>query len=171
MLLFVICCWIKSLQRYWKLAVVDASKQGTNMYFLAANIMQCWHVSKWIWTIFHNIQDAKGNLYKSFWLLSNSDEIAFLQELFVVQHTHTHTHPFNSPLFRTTRVSWYQKGKTNQEKVSGSGISWAVCKSAPRSGQITIPAPHHSVFYRSDVFPATQPTASKHWRHVMQQFL
>jgi len=35
----------------------------------------------------------------------------------------THTHPFNSPLFRTTRVSWYQKGKTNQEKVSGSGIS------------------------------------------------
>jgi len=22
-------------------------------------------------------------------------------------------HPFNSPLFRTTRVNWYQKGKTN----------------------------------------------------------
>ena len=28
-------------------------------------------------------------------------------------HTHTHTHPFNGPLFRTTRVSRYQKGKTN----------------------------------------------------------
>ena len=26
---------------------------------------------------------------------------------------HTHTHPFNGPLSRTTRVSWYQKGKTN----------------------------------------------------------
>ena len=25
----------------------------------------------------------------------------------------THTQPFNSPLSRTTRVSWYQKGKTN----------------------------------------------------------
>jgi len=25
-------------------------------------------------------------------------------------HTHTHTHPFNGPLFRTTRVSQYQKG-------------------------------------------------------------
>ena len=33
-----------------------------------------------------------------------------------------------------------------QETVSGIGISWAVCKSAPRSRQITIPAPHHSVF-------------------------
>ena len=30
--------------------------------------------------------------------------------------------------------------------MSGSGISWAICKSAPRSRQITMPAPHHSVF-------------------------
>ena len=33
-----------------------------------------------------------------------------------------------------------------QETVSGSGISWAICKSAPRSRQITMPAPHRSVF-------------------------
>ena len=33
-----------------------------------------------------------------------------------------------------------------QETVSGSGISWAICKSARRSRQITMPAPHHSVF-------------------------
>ena len=52
-----------------------------------------------------------------------------------------------------------------QETVSGSGISWAICKSAPRSRQITTPAPHHSVFYRPDALPAAQPTASKHWRH------
>ena len=51
-----------------------------------------------------------------------------------------------------------------QETVSGSGISWAICKSTPRSRQITMPAPHHSVFYRPDALPATQPTASKHWR-------
>ena len=58
-----------------------------------------------------------------------------------------------------------------QETVSGSGISWAVCKSAPRSKQITTPAPHHSVFYRPDALPAAQPTASNmylklpfHWR-------
>ena len=53
-------------------------------------------------------------------------------------HTHTHTHPFNGPLSRTTRVSRYQKGEPiwillKQETVSGSGISWAICKSAPRS--------------------------------------
>ena len=34
-----------------------------------------------------------------------------------------------------------------QETVSGSGISWAICKSAPCSRQITMPAPHHSLFY------------------------
>jgi len=51
-----------------------------------------------------------------------------------------------------------------QETVSGSGISWAICKSADRSRHITMPAPHHSVFYRPDALPATQPTVSKHWR-------
>ena len=50
-----------------------------------------------------------------------------------------------------------------QEAVCGSGISWAVCKSASRFRQITTPAPHHSVFYWPDALPATQPTASKHW--------
>ena len=51
-----------------------------------------------------------------------------------------------------------------QETVSGSGISWAIWKSAPRSRQITMPAPHRSVFYRPDALPAAQPTVSKHWR-------
>jgi len=63
-------------------------------------------------------------------------------------------------------------GKTNldlleQEIVSDSGISWAICKSAPRFRQIAIPATHHSVFHRPDALPATQPTASKHWRLVV----
>ena len=49
-----------------------------------------------------------------------------------------------------------------QETASGSGISWAVCKSAPRSKQITMPAPHHSFVYRPDALPAAQPTVSKH---------
>ena len=82
-----------------------------------------------------------------------------------------HTHPFNGSLSGTTRASRYQKGKPiwillKQETVSGSGISWAICKSAPCSRQITTPAPHHSVFYRPDALPAAQPTASKHWRHA-----
>jgi len=77
-----------------------------------------------------------------------------------------HTHPFNGPFSGTTRVSRYQNGKPiwillKQETVSGSGISWAICKSAPRSRQIATPAPHQSVFYRLDAVPAAQPTASK----------
>jgi len=42
-----------------------------------------------------------------------------------------------------------------QETVSGSGISWAICKSALHSIHIAMPAPHHSVFYRPDALPAT----------------
>ena len=58
-----------------------------------------------------------------------------------------------------------------QETVSGSSISWAICKSASRSRQITMPAPHHSVFYRPDALPVAQPTASKHWRYLDSQYL
>ena len=35
-------------------------------------------------------------------------------------------------------------------------------KSLLHSRQITMPAPHRSVFYRPDALPAAQPTASKH---------
>ena len=66
-------------------------------------------------------------------------------------HTHTHTHTFNGPFSKTTQVSWYQKGKPiwillKRETVSGSGVSLAICKSAPCSRRTTMPAPHHSVF-------------------------
>jgi len=58
-------------------------------------------------------------------------------------------------------------GKSNldlleQEIVSGSGINWAICKSAPRPRHITMPALYHSVFYRPDALPAAHPTVSKH---------
>jgi len=74
------------------------------------------------------------------------------------------THLFNSPFSRTTQESQYQKGNTNLDftEARDSGISWNICKSAPRSRQVTTPAPHHSVFYRPDALPAAQPTASKH---------
>ena len=58
-----------------------------------------------------------------------------------------------------------------QETMSGSGISWAICKSAPRSRQITMPAPHHSVFYRPDALPDAQLTASKHWRQTVDPLI
>ena len=53
---------------------------------------------------------------------------------------------------------------------SGSGISFAICKSAPHSRQVTTPALHHSVFYRPDALPAAQPTASTHWRHGVNRW-
>jgi len=63
-------------------------------------------------------------------------------------------------------VSWHHKGKTKtsldfleKETVIGNGISWAICKSASWSRQISMPASYHSVFYRPDALPATQPTA------------
>ena len=49
-----------------------------------------------------------------------------------------------------------------QETVSGSGISWAICKSAPSSRQTTMPAPTTQFFCRPDALPAAQPTVSKH---------
>ena len=45
-----------------------------------------------------------------------------------------------------------------QETVSGSGISWTICKSAPRSRQITTPAPHHSFLQAG--CPSCRPTNS-----------
>jgi len=65
------------------------------------------------------------------------------------QHQKVHTHTIVLLLFwnlsGTTRVSRYQKGKTRkgktyldlleQETVSGSGICWAMCKSASHPRQ------------------------------------
>jgi len=39
-------------------------------------------------------------------------------------HTHTHTHTFNGPLFKTTRVSRYQKGKTNLDFTEARDSEW-----------------------------------------------
>ena len=43
----------------------------------------------------------------------------------------------------------------------GSGISWTMCQSAPRSRQTTTSTPHHSNFYTPDGLPDVQPTVSK----------
>ena len=72
---------------------------------------------------------------------------------------YTDTHPFNGPMSGTTgtrkvKPIWILP---KQDTVNGSGIRWAICKSAPRSRQITMSAPHHS-----DALPDVQPTASKH---------
>jgi len=59
--------------------------------------------------------------------LNHICETLSFSKLISKQHTRIQLHKW---------ASWHQKGKTNldlleQEIVSGSGISWAICKSAP----------------------------------------
>ena len=79
------------------------------------------------------------------------------------EHTHTHT--------RLTALcpglpGWAGTRKVKpiwilleQETVGGSGISWAICKSAPRSRQITTPAPRQWIFLQAGC-PSCRPTNS-----------
>ena len=87
-------------------------------------------------------------------------------------HTHTHTRARNARArARLTALCpglprWVGTRKIKpiwillkQETVSGSGISWDICNSAPRSKQITMPAPHHSVGLQAGC-PSCYPTNS-----------
>ena len=81
------------------------------------------------------------------------------------KHSNTHTHTRLTALFlglpgwagtRKVKPIWILM---KQETVSGSGNSLAICKSAPRSRQITMPAPHRSVFLQTRC-PSCRPTNS-----------
>ena len=85
-------------------------------------------------------------------------------------YTHTHKHTFNGPFSGTTRVSRYQKGKTNLDFTEARDSEWQlhqlghmqVCTSLQTDNHASTPP---LSFYRPDALPAAQPTASKHWRH------
>ena len=78
-------------------------------------------------------------------------------------------HPFNGPLSGTTRVSQYQKGKTNLDFTEARDSEWQwhqlghmqVCSSFQTDNHASTPP---LSFYRPDALPAAQPTASKHWK-------
>jgi len=80
----------------------------------------------------------------------------------------THTHPFNSPLSRTTWVSRYQKGKTNLDITEARDSEWqwhqlghmqTICTSLQTDNHAsTLPLS----FYSPDALPAAQPTVSKY---------
>ena len=94
---------------------------------------------------------------------NSNDQMLQLVSIQLLQKAHTHT-PFNGPFSGTTRVSRYQNGKTNldllkQETVSGSGISWATCKSAPSSRQIKAGCP--------SCRPTNSVKALKAKRHIL----
>ena len=94
--------------------------------------------------------------------------------MITTEHTHTHTHTTVLLLFwnlsGTTWVSRYQKGKTRkgktnldlleQEIVSGSGICWAICKSAPLH---LVPDNHTNIpplSFLQAGYPSCRPTNS-----------
>ena len=77
---------------------------------------------------------------------------------------HTHTHPFNGPLSRTTRMSWYQKGTINLDFTEARDSEWQwhqlghmqVCTSLQTDNHAST---HHSVFLQAGC-PSCRPTNS-----------
>ena len=112
----------------------------------------------------HN-QTMAMNLIYLFFNQSINQSISFIHQ------NRTHTHTTVSLLFwnmsGTTRVSRYQKRKTRkvktnldlleQEIVSGSGICWAICKSAPHHRQ---PRQHPTTQFFTGRIPFCRPTNS-----------
>jgi len=77
-----------------------------------------------------------------------------------------HTHTFNGSLAGTTRVSWYQKGKTNLDFTEARDSEWQwhqlghmqVCTSLRTDNHASTPP----LSFLQAGCP-TQPTVSKHW--------
>ena len=92
-------------------------------------------------------------IYRGFWYWRRNGVKAFEGTLFNQGSPGTHTHTRLTTLC-SGLPRWAGTRKVEpiwillkEETVSGSGISWAICKSVPRPRQITTPAPHHSVFF------------------------
>ena len=86
---------------------------------------------------------------------------------------YTHTHPFNGPLSGTTQVSRHQKGKTNLDFTGARDSEWQWHQLGHMQICTSLQTDNHAStsllsFYRPDALPATQPTASKHWRQMLQ---
>jgi len=80
--------------------------------------------------------------------------------------TSFYTH-LNGPLSGTTRVSRYQKGKTNLEFTGARDSEWQWHQLGHMQDCTSLQADNHAsttplFFYRPDALPAAQPTASKH---------
>jgi len=91
-------------------------------------------------------------------------------------NTHTHTNQFNDPLSGTTRVSWYQKGKTSLDSTESRDSEWQwhqlghmqVCTSLQTDNHASTP-PLSSFTGRMPFLSSNQQHQStegqsKHWR-------
>ena len=123
-----------------------------------------------------------GTVSLNSWDIGSMKKVLKKQIIYTLEpfsnHTHTHTHTrLTAPCPGLPGWASTRKVKPiwillKQETVHGSGISWAICKFAPRIRHITTPAPHHSVFTgRMPFLPpnqqcqSTESTFSNQW-HV-----
>jgi len=95
----------------------------------------------------------------------------FLQRLFTHTHTHARTHARTHTRLAvfsgTTRVSRYQKGKTNLNLTEAKESEWQWHQLGHIQVCTSLHTDNHAStsllsFYRPDALPAAQPTASKH---------
>ena len=93
---------------------------------------------------------TSGTVYHRLWpqMLQQTSKDPFIPPLVPLSVTFSSDSPAHPGLpgwagTRKVKPVWIL---LKQETVSGSGISWAICKSAPRSRQVTTPASHRSVF-------------------------
>ena len=152
------CCWPPAMQQSIDIAYPQGTQQQTNRTRLQRSIDGT--LCEWCQCFSGIWQTVTDEVSQKLPLL--------LQTIPLKQHTHTLLTVLCPRLpgwagTRKVKPVWIL---LKQETVSGNGICWAICKSAPRSSQKTMPVPHHSVFYRLDALPAAQPTVSKHWRLV-----
>ena len=161
-----------SCPSHWVTCYSIASVRSVTSIQLSSNSLSTdWHPGEYICFVC----DVWSCRYLSrFWLIEASVYYFLSQALgslpFLIRRTHTHTHthtytnPFNGlcpglPGWASTRKVKPIWILLKQKTVSGSGISWAICKSAPRSRQTTMPVPHHSVFLQAGC-PSCRPTNS-----------
>jgi len=110
-----------------------------------------WHAIVWAWERYLSETDSESCKTQT------------------LAHTHTQTHPFNVLFSGTTRVSRYQKGKTNLDFTEARGSEWQwhhldhmqVCTSLQTDNHTNTPP---LCFLQAESLPAAQPTVSKHWR-------
>ena len=159
---WVQCLWLRLHQSFSPVyrgrADVVSEGQGLSAYCMSAG---------WLCAVSSYIS-AAGAISLHYLLSEN-----YMHTFANLMTAHTHTHTRLTALFSgTTQVSWYQKGKTNLDFTEARDNEWQwhqldhmqVCTWLHTDNHAST---HHSVFYRPDALPAAQPTASKHWRHLM----
>ena len=83
----------------------------------------------------------------------NCIQISFTEYLRYCTHTHKHT--LNGTFSGSIEVSRYQEGETDLDFTQARDSEWEwhqmsyICKFAPSYRQITMPAPHYSVFLQA----------------------